>query len=101
MLTWTGRAVHPNGGLVYWLQYTVWPDGDNHLSGAIGSRMLSYNGVVFNRNLAGNSVDLICETEVLPTVTWNLLLHGMILLHRASSLHLLIFRLVIHPDGNL
>jgi len=71
MLTWTGRAVHPNGGLVYWLQYTVWPDGDNHLSGAIGSRMLSYNGVVFNRNLAGNSVDLICETEVLPTVTWN------------------------------
>jgi TonB family protein len=74
MVTWTGRqrSFGPNAGSnSYWLQYTVWPDGDNHLSGAIGIRMITQAGVAFNRNLAGNYVDLTCATEVLPTVTWN------------------------------
>jgi TonB family protein len=38
MVTWTGRQeyIPGNGGGKYqWLQYTVWPDGDNHLRGAI------------------------------------------------------------------
>jgi len=70
MVTWTGRQEHSREGDT-WLQYTVWPDGDNHLSGAIGSRMLSRAGTMFNSNLAGNTVDLTCATEVLPTVTWN------------------------------
>jgi hypothetical protein len=55
----------------YWLQYTVWADGDNHLSGAIGTRKANLFGVAYNANLAGNSVDLTCATEVLPTITWN------------------------------
>ncbi len=77
MVTWTGRQEHgkygagDGGGDDSWLQYTVWPDGDNHLSGVIGGRMFSRSGVVYNSNLAGNSVDLTCATETLPTVTWN------------------------------
>jgi TonB family protein len=72
MLTWTGRLEHV--GKEYadsWLQYTVWPDGDNHLSGAIGSRKLTPSGVAFNANLAGYSLDLTCAPEPLPAVTWN------------------------------
>jgi TonB family protein len=70
MVTWTGRV---NGPLkeASWHQYTVWADGDNHLSGAIGGRMASASGVPFNANLSGNSLDLTCATEVLPAVTWN------------------------------
>jgi TonB family protein len=70
MVTWTG----PLYGAVKdasWHQYTVWPDGENHLSGAIGGRLLSGSGVAFNSYLAGNSVDLTCSTEALPTVTSN------------------------------
>jgi TonB family protein len=76
MLTWPGRQEPIGGGkdlagMYQWLQYTVWPDGDNHLSGAIGSRKYNLFGVAYNANVAGNSVDLTCATEVLPTVTWN------------------------------
>lgn len=74
MVTWTGRqeSFGPNlGSSSFWLQYTVWSDGNNHLSGVIGTRMINSAGVVFNRNLAGNTVDLTCATQVLPTVTWN------------------------------
>ena len=78
-----------------WLQYTAWPDGDNHLSGAIGTRMLSKFGVAYNTTVGGNSVDLTCATEVLPTVTWN------DWLAQSMVTHLLIFHLLIHPDGNI
>jgi hypothetical protein len=73
MVTWTGRqeSFGPNAGTSsYWLQYTLWSDGDNHLSGSIGTRMIRY-GVVFNSNIPGNTVDLTCSPEVLPTITWN------------------------------
>jgi TonB family protein len=73
MVTWTGRqesiGPSPSSG-AFWLQYTVWSDGDNHLSGAIGTRMMRY-GVPFNSSLPGNTVDLTCSTEALPTITWN------------------------------
>ena len=74
MVTWTGRQEYFNLGkdmAIYWLQYTVWPDRDNHLSGAVGSRMFNNIGVAYNNNLAGNTVELTCATEVLPTVTWS------------------------------
>jgi TonB family protein len=70
MLTWTGRQEHHRDD-DRWLQYTVWPDGENHLSGAVGGRVVNMSGVASNTNLPGNSVDLTCETEVQPTVTWN------------------------------
>src|ERR1700722_95593 len=72
MVTWTGRQEYFNLGkdmAIYWLQYTVWPDGDNHLSGAVGSRMFNSFGVAYNNNSAGNTVELTCTKEVLPTVT--------------------------------
>jgi TonB family protein len=69
MVTWTGRQ--QGGRDPFWFQFTVWPDGDNHMIGAIGSRKLTVSGVVFNSNLAGYSLDLTCATEVQPTVTWN------------------------------
>jgi TonB family protein len=53
-----------------WIQYTVWPDGDNHLSGAIGSKLIDNFGVPYNQNVGG-PVDLTCATEVLPAITWN------------------------------
>jgi TonB family protein len=73
MVTWTGpqEFFGPNNNYSYWLQYTVWPDGDNHLSGAIGTRMINRSGLAYNNNVRGNEVDLTCATEVLPAVTWN------------------------------
>jgi TonB family protein len=72
-LQWTGHVVHYNtkeGGFSYYLQYTVWPDGDNHLTGALGTKTYDSFGVPYNSNKG--TVDLTCATEVLPAVTWNL-----------------------------
>jgi TonB family protein len=70
MLAWAGRLEQvgsPKEGMGYQrLQYTAWVDGDNHLSGAVGGY-----GAAYNNNLAGNSIDLTCATEVLPAATWS------------------------------
>jgi TonB family protein len=73
MVEWTGRQQHLAGdqrGDSTWIQYTVWPDGDNHLSGATGSRMVNNLGIAYN-NKVGGPVDLTCATEVLPAIAWN------------------------------
>jgi TonB family protein len=70
MVTWTGRVDHNVSMDYYWRQYTAWPDGDNHLRGAIGSRRIR-SGVAFDSNLAGDYFDLTCATKAEPTVTWN------------------------------
>jgi TonB family protein len=72
MVQWTGRAEHRGARRdgMDWVQYTVWPDGDNHLSGAIGSKVIDNSGVAYNSN-TGGPVDLTCATEVLPAITWN------------------------------
>jgi TonB family protein len=70
IVQWTGRLEHPGKGENVWIQYTVWPDGDNHLSGAIGSKFIDNFGVPYNQNVGG-PVDLTCSTEVLPAITWN------------------------------
>jgi TonB family protein len=54
-------------------QYTLWPDGDNHLTGVVGSRLLDRFGVPYTQN--AGSLDLTCTTEVLPAVAasgWSL-----------------------------
>jgi TonB family protein len=72
MVTWTGRKEHVGKqDADFWLQYTVSPDGDNRLSGTIGSRRLTMSGVPYNANLAGYYLDLTCAPETLPSVTWN------------------------------
>jgi hypothetical protein len=72
MVQWTGRAERRGAAFsgFDWVQYTVWPDGDNHLSGAIGSKVIDSSGVPYNQNLGG-PVDFTCATEVLPAITWN------------------------------
>jgi TonB family protein len=72
MVTWTGRKEHVGKqDSDFWLQYTVSPDDDNHLTGTIGSRRLTMSGVPYNANLAGYYLDLTCAPETLPSVTWN------------------------------
>ncbi len=71
MLTWTGRMESPPGGRpAHWLQYTVWPDGDNHLKGAMATTRVR-SGVAYIATGGGDSIDLTCATEPLPTITWN------------------------------
>ena len=71
MVQWTGRLEYRGGpkDIVY-IKYTVWPDGDNHLSGAIGSKFIDDFGAAYNQNIRG-AVDPTCATEVLPAITWN------------------------------
>jgi TonB family protein len=68
MVEWTGRQLGKHEP--YWHQYSVWADGDNHLSGVYGTRQMNKLGVAYN-NKVGGPIDLTCATEVLPTVTWN------------------------------
>ena len=70
MVSWTGRQEWHPGGTYTWHQYTVWPEGDNHLKGAI-ALLLSNSSVGYMATGGGDSVDLTCATEPLPTVTWN------------------------------
>ena len=73
MLTWTGRMEAlpaGGGGLFRWHQYTVWPDGDNHIRGAIAT-LNGRTGVAYIATGGGDSIDLTCVTETLPTITWN------------------------------
>jgi hypothetical protein len=66
MLQWTGHVVTTNS-FDYYFQYTVWPDGDNHLNGAMGTINVDHFGVRYNLNRG--TVDLTCATNVLPAVT--------------------------------
>jgi hypothetical protein len=70
MVQWTGRLVYGPHGDISWTHYTVWPDGDNHLSGATGSSVTDKFGVAYNNNIGG-PVDLTCAAEVSPAITWN------------------------------
>jgi hypothetical protein len=71
VLTWTGRMeMSWSGRPLQWHQFTVWADGDNHLSGAI-ALLLSRSGVAYIATGGGDTVDLTCATEALPTITWN------------------------------
>ena len=72
LVQWTGHVEYLSQGKdasFFFPQYTVWPDGDNHLTGAIGSRFTDSFGVPYNQN--AGTVDLTCATEVLPAITWN------------------------------
>jgi TonB family protein len=71
-LQWTGHVDHAlSNNYPVAFQYTAWPDGDNHLGGAVGIRAFDSSGLPYNQNKG--TVDLNCATEVLPTVTWNAL----------------------------
>jgi TonB family protein len=67
MVQWTAQR---GSKAPLWVHYTLWPDGDNHLSGAVGSLVIDKTGVAYSNNIEG-PVDLTCATEVLPTITWD------------------------------
>jgi hypothetical protein len=72
MLQWTGAIEYTQQGKdvsFYFPQYTVWPDGDNHRSGGVGSRFNDSFGIPYNHN--AGTVELTCATEVVPPVAWN------------------------------
>jgi TonB family protein len=71
MVQWTGHVEYFGGSATnfFFPQYTAWLDGDNRLSGTIGSRFVDNFGVPYNQN--GGYVDLTCATEVEPTITWS------------------------------
>jgi TonB family protein len=71
MVQFAGHVEYSSRGRIdLFPEYTLWlDDDDNHLRGAIGSRMFNSFGLAYNQN--GGTVDLTCTTEVLPTVTWN------------------------------
>jgi TonB family protein len=66
---WTIQQVH-HGMRGDYIHYTVWPDGDNHLSGGTGGLVVDKFGVPRSQNI-GEQIDLTCATEVLPAITWN------------------------------
>jgi TonB family protein len=68
MVTWTGRMEWLSNTVRQWHHYTVWPDGDNHLNGAIG---VSRSPIAYMPMGGGSSVELTCATGALPTITWN------------------------------
>jgi TonB family protein len=51
MLQWAREEPIGRRGETVWIQYTVWPDGDNHLSGAIGGKFVDKFGVPYNQNV--------------------------------------------------
>jgi TonB family protein len=67
---WVGEQEGGGKRDFWWTIYTVWPDGDNHLTGAAGTRTVDAYGLQYSNNIAG-PVDLTCETEVLPAVAWS------------------------------
>jgi TonB family protein len=77
MVQWAGRqeghGSAESGTDHFWTLWTVWPDGENHLGGAIGSRVYDKFGNAHSNDIGG-PVDLTCATEALPSVQWNDLL---------------------------
>jgi TonB family protein len=70
MVQWTGKAEHTRRMVDYQYQYTVWPDGDNKLSGNIEAYYYANSPEGMN---TGGTVDFICATEVVPAIPWSAL----------------------------
>ena len=69
VVQWTGPEEHYKSGFSRFTHYTVWPDGDNKLSGNIE---LSYLSALQDLN-TGGTVDFTCATETVPAITWSAL----------------------------
>jgi TonB family protein len=69
LVQWTGPAVRLGGGLRRYVQYTVWPDGDNKLNGSIKVDN-TYVDSPESPN-TGGMIEFTCATEVVPAITWS------------------------------
>jgi len=73
MLQWVGpleRDLFAYSKEPHYTTYTVWADSPNHLGGAEGSPIASTNGPGYVTGLGG-PIDMTCDTEALPTVTYS------------------------------
>ena len=64
---WTGKSEGVRKNMEYQYQYTVWPDGENKLSGNIEAYF--YFGGPQGMN-TGGTVDFTCATETVPAIPW-------------------------------
>jgi TonB family protein len=74
LVQWTGPAVRMGAGYpgnIRYVQYTVWPDGDNKLDGNIKVDN-TYVDSPESPN-TGGTIDFTCATEVVPAITWSAL----------------------------
>lgn len=70
LVQWTGRAERLSQGMSRFTQYTVWPDGDNNLSGNI--EIFNPTDARYTQDInRGGTVDFSCATEVVPAITWS------------------------------
>jgi TonB family protein len=69
LVQWTGPEEHPMKHATMYYQYSVWPDGDNKLTGNIEATYADTERSV-NR---GGTVDFTCATETVPAITWSAL----------------------------
>jgi TonB family protein len=70
MVEWTGPAEWHGQGYTWFVQYTVWSDGDNKLSGSIFIDWDKDPGGQLPTN-RGGTVDFTCATEVVPAIKWD------------------------------
>jgi len=68
LVQWTGPAQRLAGGSIKYVQYTVWPDGDDKLIGSIKVDNTYVSDPNFND---GGTIDLTCATQVVPQISWN------------------------------
>ena len=68
LVQWTGRVERPRKFVEFYYKYTVWPDGENNLSGNIEAYF--YTGSAQGTNTSG-IVDFACATETVPAITWS------------------------------
>ena len=70
IVQWTGRGERGGGGVMRFTQYTVWPEGENNLSGNLEIIYAAEAKANLDIN-NGGTVDLACETERVPAITWS------------------------------
>lgn len=69
IVQWSGREERQKAdpGFIKVYQYSVWPDGENNLTGSINVSIAD-NPDSIN---SGGTVDFVCATEVVPAVSWS------------------------------
>ena len=69
LVRWTGPAQRFSGGQIRYVQYTVWPDGDNKLNGnvVIDNTYVTFAETPYDEG----TVEFTCATDVVPAITWS------------------------------
>ena len=71
VVQWTGREERLPRNVSRFTQYSVWPEGDNILSGSINIVYPTPSPEALQDLNRGGTVDFTCATETVPAVTWS------------------------------